>query len=81
MSDYGHTNDIQQVLAHIPPEVIGQTRTVESWFFGPESLLKKLRTWIRRKTAEAVCELDGEALRVVQKLEVTLPLLARMDEA
>lgn len=84
MSHYDHINvndnGIEQVLAHIPPEVIGQTRTVENWFFGPEPLLKKLRSRIRRKTGEAVCELDGEALRVVQKLEVSLPVLARMDE-
>jgi hypothetical protein len=73
-------NGIQQVLAHIPPEVIGQTRTVENFFYGPEPLLKKLRTRIRRKTGEAVCELGGEALRVVLKLEVTLPALTRMDE-
>lgn len=59
MRDYDHTNDVQQMLAHVPPEVIGQTRTVENFFYGPEPLLKKLRTRIRRRTADATLSLTA----------------------
>jgi hypothetical protein len=74
-------NGIQQVLAHIPPDVIGQTRSVDNFFYGPEPSLKKLRTQIKRKTADASFDLADGALTVTLKVEVTLPALAQMHEA